>query len=303
VASLRSAVLWVLVVAGPLVGQSPTPSVIVFPASAAAAALGDAFPLTTGGADVVFYHPGALNGAEGVSATFSASAKPGSIISAAGAMDWFGGTVVVGLQNGTYGTDNPGSRGLAPNEAAIGAGGRFTASETALSVGYGHAVGPVDLGVTGKLLSVRSGPAHDRALAVDFGTAVDFGFGVAALSAQTIGSGLELDGADIGLPSRISLGAATRRRPLGPLDIVVAAALDRLRGGDFRPGAGVELSYWPVQGRTFVGRIGYDHAVGNDPARGLTLGGALTGDDFGLDYAWGRVDDGLSVHRIGVRWR
>ncbi|MFT5433083.1 MAG: hypothetical protein ACI9OJ_003788 [Myxococcota bacterium] len=302
-ASLRLAALAVLLTVQPAVGQSSSPSAVVFPASAAAAGLGDAFPLATGGADVLFYHPGALNLANGVTATFSAATKSGSLFSAAGAMDWFGGTVVVGMQNGTYGAAESGAGGLGQTEADLARGGPVTASESTLSVGYGHEVGPVLMGVTGRLLSVRAGNTADRGAALDLGAAFDAGFGVAALSVQTVGSGLELGADAVDLPTRVSLGVATRRRPLGPLDIMAAGAVDRLRGGDFRPGGGIELSYWPVQGRTFAGRIGYDHATPGDPASGLTLGGALMGDDFSLDYAWGRVNDDQSVHRISLGWR
>lgn len=291
-----------LVGASSLLAQARTPSVVVFPASVAAAALGDAYPLATGAADVLFYAPGAINGAAGVSTAFSASAKPGSLFSAAGAMGWLGGTVAVGLQNGTYGSSAAGADGLARHEAELGAGGPYTTSETALSVGYGRDVGPVDLGLTGRLMSVRSGGRHDRGGAVDVGASLDAGFGVAAFSVRALGAQLELDEA-VDLPTTISLGFATRRRPLGPLDILAAAAVDRLRGGDFRPGGGIEVSYWPVQGRTFAARVGYDHAVDPDPASGLTLGGAFMGDDIRVDYAWARVDSGQSVHRLGVSWR
>ncbi len=302
-ASLLLAVLLAFVTAGPLLGQLSGPSTITFPASAAAAGMGDAFPLAGGGADAVFYHPGALGSAAGVAMTFSASAKPGALFSAAGAMNWFGGTVVVGLQNGTYGTHSSGAEGLAQFEAALGNDGSNTASETTMLVGFGHELGPLDVGVTGRMLAVRAGGLHDRGAAIDVGAAVDAGPGVAALSVQAIGSGLDLGGEQVDLPTRISLGFATRRRPFGPLDIMAAAAVDRLRGGDFRPGGGLELSYWPVQGRTFAARVGYDHAIEDDPAGGLTVGGALMGDDFSLDYAWGRVDDNRSVHRFGVSWR
>lgn len=218
-------------------------------------------------------------------------------------MDWFGGTVVIGMQNGTYGAPANGVDGLARTEADVARGGPITSSESILSVGYGHEVGPVLMGVTGRLLSIRAGDTFDRGAGLDLGAAFDAGFGIAALSVQTVGPGLELGADAVDLPTRVSLGVATRRRPLGPLDIMAAGAVDRLRGGDFRPGGGVELSYWPVQGRTFAARIGYDHATPDDDASGLTLGGALMGDDFSLDYAWGRITDDQSVHRISLGWR
>lgn len=302
-ASLLLAALAVLFAVHPAVGQSETPSVAVFPASAAAAGMGDAFPLATGGADVLFYHPGALNLANGVTATFSGSGKSGSLFSTAGAMDWFGGTVVVGMQNRTYGVMFSGADGLAQSEWELARGGGVTYSESALSVGYGHEVGPLLMGATGRLLTVRAGETFDRGAAFDVGAAYNAGIAVAALSVQAVGPGLELGTEDVNLPTRVSLGIATRRRPLGPLDVMAAGAIDRLRGGDFRPGGGVELSYWPVQGRTFAARFGYDHPIEGDPASGLTLGGALMGDDFSLDYAWARINDDQTVHRIGVSWR
>lgn len=299
----RTAVLLLAMSAGPVLAQTPTASSSGFPASAAAAALGDAFPLATGGAEVVFYHPGGVGRAAGVAMNMSASARPGANFSAAGAMNWFGGTVAVGIQNASYGAGTPGADGLAEHEVDLGRNGPNTASETAVSVAFAHEVGPIDLGVTGRLFSVRSGGTQDRAAAVDVGGALDVGVGVAALSVRALGPNLELGPDEVSLPTTVSLGFGTRRRPVGPIDIMLSAAVDRLDDGDFRPGGGVELSYWPVQGRTFAARFGYDHATPGDPASGFTMGGALMGDDFNLDYAWGRLDDDQSVHRFGVSWR
>lgn len=307
-ASLLLAALVGLLAALPLAGQivadgdTPALSTIVFPASAAAAGLGDAYPLATGGADVLFYHPGALGGANGITTTYSSSSAAAGLLSAAGAVNWFGGKVAIGLQTASYSSAAGGATGLAQTESGLGMAGAATTSETALSVGFAHEVGPVDVGVTGRVLSVRSGSTFDRGAAFDVGAAYDAGAVVAALSVQALGPEMALGSDPVATPTRVSLGVASRRRPIGPLDIMFAAALDRLHGGHFRPGGGIEISYWPVQGRTFAARIGYDGPVNDEPARSLTLGGALTGDDFSFDYAWGELD-GRNVHRVGVSWR
>ena len=284
----------------PLVAQSTsTLSVTLLPASAAAGGMGHAHPLTQGSADLLFYAPGLVGEASGIAATFSSAAETGALVAFAGAADWFGGAVALGVLNATYATS---AGALARWEADLALQGPGTASETAVSVGYGREVGPVHAGVAARLLAVRAGGGSDRGAAFDVGAGIDLPFGTASVAVQDVGADLDLAGQAVELPTRVSLAAATDRRPVGPLDLMAAAALDVRRGGDVRPGGGVEVSYSPVQGRTFFARAGYGQPVGDDPASGWTLGAAFRGDRIGVDYAWGRVDDERTVHRVGLRW-
>ncbi len=81
-----------------------------------------------------------------------------------------------------------------------------------------------------------------------------------------------------------------------------AAEIGRRADGEVVPGGGLEVAWWPVQGRTFVGRIGYRRMPepGVDP---LTLGAGFEGDDFRIEYAWQGADGDDAVHSFGIRWR
>ncbi|MGY8779079.1 MAG: hypothetical protein ACKVIN_13285, partial [Longimicrobiales bacterium] len=70
-------------------------------------------------------------------------------------------------------------------------------------------------------------------------------------------------------------------------------------------GGGVEIGYWPVQGRTFVARAGFQSVPGDSEAKPFTTGLAFWGDEIMIEWAFrpfGGADEGGS-HRFGLRWR
>jgi hypothetical protein len=71
--------------------------------------------------------------------------------------------------------------------------------------------------------------------------------------------------------------------------------------GDFVPAAGLEMSYWPVSGRTFSLRLGVRRA--DDGVQPWTAGAGFAGDRLILDYALVALTNDRIVHRFGVRWR
>jgi hypothetical protein len=66
---------------------------------------------------------------------------------------------------------------------------------------------------------------------------------------------------------------------------------------------GLEVGYWPVNGRTFVGRVGYRYRSDDFTACPLTFGAAFLGDNISLEYAYQGFDDGDPSHRFSVGWR
>jgi len=64
----------------------------------------------------------------------------------------------------------------------------------------------------------------------------------------------------------------------------------------------VELGYWPIQGRTFIARVGAQN-VPEGEASPLSLGGSFRGDRIVLDYAFRPVDGFDDLHVITVGWR
>jgi hypothetical protein len=73
--------------------------------------------------------------------------------------------------------------------------------------------------------------------------------------------------------------------------------------GDLEPSLGLEVGYWPINGRTFVGRIGYRHRSGEYEAVPVTFGGAFYGDNIVLEYALQPFDSGDPSHRFFMGWR
>jgi hypothetical protein len=84
--------------------------------------------------------------------------------------------------------------------------------------------------------------------------------------------------------------------------MALAAAISRWEDGTVVPHAGIEFAYWPVSGRTFIGRIGIRYIEDSD-IRPLTLGAGFVGDRIGIDYGVQGYDGARAVHRVGVRLR
>ena len=281
------------------------PLLLRLPASTRAMALGDAFMTDAGSADGVFYHPALVSGASGFGLAVQSWSGASTSAHASAATDWFGGTVAVGLQTLQYdrAAGAPVGAGLAQDllfrQEARGA------SERVASVGYARESSGLRWGVSGKVLEQRLEGAAETAWAVDLGLAREVGPLTVALSAQNLGTEMTFGDAGVPLPRRYTLGAGAYGREVGPLDVGFSGSLRyEEQAEEWVPGAGLEVGYWPVRGRTFVGRVGVQR-VPEGEASGVTLGAAFWGDDLALEWAWmpfgGAVDDG--THRFGIGWR
>jgi hypothetical protein len=159
------------------------------------------------------------------------------------------------------------------------------------------------MGIVGKLVEQRFGSLRASTGALDFGISVDPGPLTVGLAIQNLGPHLNMGTEDICLPVRFNLGATTDRAPVGPLDLSAAGAVVYRAEGEVIPSMGVEVAYWPVTGRTFVGRLGYRQLPDEQSGWPVTLGGGFYGDDIVLDYAYEGFDSGRGSHRISVGWR
>jgi hypothetical protein len=191
--------------------------------------------------------------------------------------------------------------------AALRARGPIVVSNILAAIGYGRTVKGVRLGVAGKVVEERRGIKQEGAEraaggAIDLGAAFPLSVATVSLAVQNLGPEFDLEGARAPLPRRVVLSAAHPSLPVGPFDLIAVAGMAVERGGFVAPAAGAELSYWPVQGKTFVGRLGLRRTPegGGSP---LTLGGGFIGDRFALDYAYERFGAAGGAHRMGVRWR
>jgi len=281
------------------------PRLLRLPASTRAMALGDAFMTDAGSADAVFYHPGLVSGSAGFGLAVQSWSGVSTSAHAAAATDWFDGTVAVGLQTLQYdrAADAPLGAGLAQDplfqQEARGA------SERVASVAYGREDSGLRWGVSGKVVEQRLEGEAETAWAMDLGLAREVGPLTVALSAQNLGTEMTFGDTAVPLPRRYTLGAGAYGREVGPLDVGFSGSLRyEEQAEEWIPGAGLEVGYWPVRGRTFVGRVGVQR-VPEGEASGVTFGAAFWGDDLTLEWAWmpfgGAVDDG--THRIGIGWR
>lgn len=286
----------------PVAAQSAghEPAVVELPASARAMGLGGAFQLGAPDSDIVFHHPALSERAAGMMLGYQRYGGAATGMTLSAGAGWLDGGVAVGLQALEYGSAGPGLRegGLDP----ILAGGEKGAGELVATLAYARPVGPVRLGVAGKLVGQRIGEARDTRGAIDVGVAREVGSLWLALSARNLGPAYALDGVEAPQPEEIRLGAGGYGRPVGPLDVGLAATVARRADGEWTGGGGVELGYWPVRGRTFVVRVG-GRRVPEGGASPVTFGGSFWGDDLVVEYAFEPVDGRDGVHRVALGWR
>jgi hypothetical protein len=294
--------LAVLAVAVPTSAQDREAGILVLklPTSAAALSLGTAFPLSRGSSDVVFYNPALLLNAGGFGAGLERIASRSTFANLSGATDWWRGAVGLGIQALSYDTDASEPREISRDQTDLVSFGETAVSELVVSAGYAHELFGVQWGAVGKMVEQRFGNTRDVTLATDLGASVELAGLTFGLAARNLG--LEPDGVAFELPERLTLGAAFHGKPMGPLDLGASAALTRQADGALVPAGGLEIAYWPVTGRTFIGRIGY-RRVKDSVAEPLTFGAAFRGDAITLEYAYQPYDGFRASHRFGVSWR
>lgn len=291
--------LGLVLVAPALHAQTPgtEPLVAELVPGARALALGMAAQVGGDDPELAFVHPALAQGLSGVQGSHSWFGSGGRGFSLAGAVDWFGGGVAVSLQSLDYlGVQNQQGaprRGL--DDLVVEPQGGEGTAETAATLTYARTLFGVDFGVSGRLLTQRFGADRRTMEAVDVGAATSLGPLKVALSARNLGG-------DADLPEEVVLGAGAYGRPLGPLDVGAAAQVRYRDDGEVEVGGGVEFGYWPVRGRTFVGRVGFRN-VPEGGARPVTLGGSFWGDSLVLDYAFQPMEGLEGVHRVSVGWR
>ena len=288
----------------PLNAQQPQRAVLLpqLPASVRAAALGNAFVLGSGEPEAIFYNPALSGGMEQVSVSGQWYGGSATLYTVAAGGQILGTSLAVGLQTVDYGAA-PGDLGFADLHGAerLTVAATRVASERVLTVGANRRMLGVRLGVAVKALERREDAERRVRPAVDLSTGLNVGPVAVGLSVHDLGESMTLGEEEVDLPTRATLGASSRTLQLGPLDVVATAAATYHFDEEFVSGGGVEVSYWPIQGRTFTARAGWREMeeAGAEP---LTLGAAVTLDSFMVEYAWQRFEQ-ADVHRVGVRLR
>ena len=292
--------------ASPADGQAQSaehgPLVLEMPASTRGMALGGAFYMVGNDSDAVFHNPALIRGGGAIGGAMQRFGSASLLATVSGAADWSSASVAVGVQTLGYGLPDRGAAVLSHDARSLFMNGKTGTAEVAVSVGYARVVRGIRAGVTGKLVDQRLGGHHDATGAVDLGVAVAAGPARLGLAVQNLGPGLTLGEVEVPLPVRVTAGGSTPAIPVGPLDLGWSAAVSREADGTVVPGAGVEIAYWPVRGRTFTARVGVRRAP-DGFGHPVTFGGAFNGDRLAIDYAWQRYDGGEAAHRFGVSWR
>jgi len=299
---LAGAVSVCLLAPGTATAQTPErePALLELGMGARALGLGMAPQIGSDDPDAVFVHPALALEASGFHLGLSrfGNASTGYTLSAA--TDWFGGGVAVSLQTLEYSGPGPGARpgGMDPFFAEDGTG----VAESAATLTYARELFGVDLGISGRMSTQRFDGASVTTGMVDVGASLPLGPLRAALSVRNLGRDPELGDEALELPMEVVLGVGGYGRQVGPLDMGLAAQVVRRDDGEFLYGGGLEVGYWPIRGRTFVGRVGFRNVPEGD-ASPVTFGGSFWGDNLVLEYAFQPVDGEDGLHRLTVGWR
>ena len=302
--SLRAVAVMVFLLVHPCAGQSDgnAPLVLELPTSTRGLGLGGAFVLSTAESDAIFHNPGALVNGDGAGLAVQRYRSSSTLGTFSAATEWYGGTLALGIQSLGYGSAVPWLEGIPDDANDLLIDLPIDVSEHVGAVGYGRAVFGFRVGVVGKVVEQRIGAGRDVTAAADIGIVRSLMGITFGLSAQNLGPGLSIRGGDLPLPTRVSFGASTPTRPVGPLDVLATTAVSRRRDGEIVPSGGIEVSWWPIQGRTFIGRIGVRRAPG-DGASPFTFGVGFRGDVITIEYAFEQFDAPGASHRLGLSWR
>jgi hypothetical protein len=272
------------------------------PASARAAGLGNAYLLSAPDADAIFYNPALMDDARGVAGSVSRFGSASQLITAAGSVAWWKGGLGFGASSLSYSAGSIDGGALARGEDALWEQGGVSASEQIAVVSYARALFGFRIGGAGKLIDERVADERSVRGAADIGVARALGPVTLGFSARNLGRDGDHEVIDSRMPMLFTAAAATRSRSLGPLDVAVAGASSWRRGDFHAAGGGVEVSYWPISGRTFTARVGYRWIEASNVSP-PTLGAGYAGDRVAIDYAFERIDEGRATHRITLRVR
>ena len=296
----RALALCLLLLAAAPAAAQDAPLVLRLPASARALALGNILPPGSADADAAFYYPAFAAQMSGIAGGMQWLGADTVAVDAAGAVEWLGGTIALGLRTASY-TAPPRAAGPLP---AVDLMLPQPVSERAAQVTYGRIVKGVRFALTGKYVDQRWNDDRGARWGVDASAGQQVGPVRLALAAQNLGPDLDVGGVAVPLDRRIAVAAAPiGGAPLGPLDVLPTVQAAWQRGARFTPAAGLELGYWPVTGRTFLLRAGVRRPDAAAGERAFTLGAGFSGDRIGIDYALAPLRGGRATHRIGLRWR
>lgn len=272
-------------------------------ASTRAMALGDSYMMDAGHADAIFYHPALLSNAGGVGIDLQRWAGSGTAVALSGATQLLGGGLAVGLRSLQYGAPGTGTLTAPAGQDHLFEFGPEPVSERIATIAYAReTLFGIDLGVAMDVVDERVGSNRHSVTLFDVSAASEVGPVTLGVTVHDLGPKPVLEtGTE---PARVTLGAGSYGTQLGILDLGFAANIG-LDDDEVTYGGGLEIGYWPIQGRTFVARVGFEDVPDGSEASPLTTGFAFWADDFTIEWAFRPftgADEG-GTHRFGMRWR
>ena len=123
------------------------------------------------------------------------------------------------------------------------------------------------------MIDERVGTSQESVLLFDLSATREIGPVVVGVTVHDLGDKPILDtGAK---PSRVVIGAGNYGQQLGFLDIGYTATVG-FADDDVTYGGGLEIGYWPIQGRTFIVRVGFQDVPDGSDASPVTTGFAFS---------------------------
>lgn len=280
------------------------PLVLRVPASARLLGMANA-GLAANDADVLFYNPGMLASARGLSLSmqrYGSAATAGSMatVTTVGSI-----TVGIGAQALRWQTpaaryDNAVRFGTTHLADTPRAGSE--AASSAFTLGLARTIKGLRLGAAVKYAEDRLREMADGTVAFDVGFSRPLGPATLAITAQNLGAGPRLGGVEAAMPRRIGVGWGGSMSQWEYWDLGMQAQLT-VEGDDWfvRPAGGVELGYVPIEGVSILVRSGLRLPRERDESL-VTAGLGVTVDRFSFDYAMEPMRGGRPVsHRVGIR--
>jgi len=248
----------------------------------------------------IWWNPALAADVRGIGLSWGNYGVEGNIGSVTGAGDWGDFSVAISVRAASYGLTDPFDT---PGPSDAFSGGPFATSEIVGSAAVAREVGFLKLGVTGALIERRVGASVATAGSFGFGVLVDWLGLTWGGSVSNLGPSLNHDSVAIAQPTEFAVGVGLGTRPLGPLDISAFTSVVLLEEGAIVPEGGVEISYWPIQGRTFLLRGGVRPATGGGEPSVLSFGVGFRADNVTFAYSSENHRGVAAAHHFGVWWR
>ena len=274
-------------------------------ASARALALGDATVAIPQRDASLFTNPALLATTRRASGSISGQRylAGANLAAASGAVPAFGGTLGIGLRGLDYGTvaevipdtaNFGGQRGVAT-------GREVSATEFALSIGYGRSLRRLRLGATASYARQQIADLSGAVASLDVGVATTLAHGIIVAGAvQQLGGPLRLASTASDQPRTIHVGASLPITRGGFGALVSGEGVVR-REGEVQPRGGLEASWQTANGVRLVARGGLQGGHADDLFLPVRYGAGIAGAHMSLDYAYqGMRTMGSATHRVGI---